>query len=206
MNIAKKLDDVEKKNGDFHDHCKAFREVMQTVFWVFVVMIWRYSLLHNFCWRDRLSQLIFGHWNLWRRRIWNIINGINCFRILLKVFRILLWEIMLWDLLSTFMAKINGICFLMENKPQQSSSLSRKLKKNLLRKVVLPLWSWRKTSGTCEETAKERSIRSDVHCHEFWELNCLTWFRINQNDDWHLLLKQQKHSSQNWRQVQVYSH
>ena len=184
MNIAKKLDDVEKKNGDFHDHCKAFREVMQTVFWVFVVMIWRYSLLHNFCWRDRLSQLIFGHWNLWRKRIWNIINGINCFRIRLKVFRILLWEIMLWDLLSTFMAKINGICFLMENKPQKSSSLSRKLKKNLLRKVVLAHMKLKKSLRNLWRNSPRKKYQ--VRCALSWILRTKLFNLAQDKSKWWL--------------------
>ena len=37
MVITKDIDQVEKKNRDFSDHCRTFREIMQTAFWVFVV-------------------------------------------------------------------------------------------------------------------------------------------------------------------------
>ena len=36
MDIAKNIDSIEKENPDFSDHCRTFREVMQTAFWVFV--------------------------------------------------------------------------------------------------------------------------------------------------------------------------
>jgi hypothetical protein len=38
INISKQIDEIEKKFPDFHEHCKAFREIMQTTFWVFVVV------------------------------------------------------------------------------------------------------------------------------------------------------------------------
>lgn len=60
MNVAKKLDDLEKRKPDFHEHCHAFREVMQTTFWVFVVEYSLCSQLHNFYLKDQSSLLIFG--------------------------------------------------------------------------------------------------------------------------------------------------
>lgn len=61
MDISKKIDDLEKKSPDFSDHCRTFREIMQTAFWVFVVTVLRFSLLLNFCSKDQSSLQIFGH-------------------------------------------------------------------------------------------------------------------------------------------------
>lgn len=49
MNIANKVDEVEKKSPEFSDHCRTFREIMQTAFWVFVVIYRRFSLPPSSC-------------------------------------------------------------------------------------------------------------------------------------------------------------
>jgi hypothetical protein len=48
VNIANKIDEVEKENRDYSEHCKAFREIMQTTLWVFVVTVALYSLHRSF--------------------------------------------------------------------------------------------------------------------------------------------------------------
>ena len=60
MNVAKKLDDLEKRSPDFHEHCHAFREVMQTTFWVFVVTFSLCSQLQNFYSKEQSNLQTFG--------------------------------------------------------------------------------------------------------------------------------------------------
>ena len=49
IDIAKKIDEVDKKSPDFSDHCRTFRDAMQTTFWVFVVSHILLRMLLNFC-------------------------------------------------------------------------------------------------------------------------------------------------------------
>lgn len=37
MDYANKIDDLDKKYPDYRDHCRTFKDALQTVFWVFVV-------------------------------------------------------------------------------------------------------------------------------------------------------------------------
>jgi len=36
MNISKEIDEIDKKSPDYSDHCRTFREILQTTLWVFV--------------------------------------------------------------------------------------------------------------------------------------------------------------------------
>ena len=60
MNFAKQIDEIDNKHPDFRDHCKCFREVMQTIFWVFVVSTCSCSLLRSSSSREPSSQLTSG--------------------------------------------------------------------------------------------------------------------------------------------------
>lgn len=60
MVIGKEIDEVDKKSPEFSDHCRTFREIMQTAFWVFVVPLPRSSPLPSSCSRAASSQPISG--------------------------------------------------------------------------------------------------------------------------------------------------
>ena len=60
MTIANQIDQIDNKHPDFRDHCKCFREVMQTVFWVFVVRIGSCSLPPSSSSREPSNPLTSG--------------------------------------------------------------------------------------------------------------------------------------------------